>query len=59
MNLAYKLSRYFEDESPSCIYMPSPNLLLKMMRACIGVENTSDLWICSDQVAFNSGETPQ
>ena len=31
VNLAYLTSRYFTDQSPSCVFIPSPLLLFKMM----------------------------
>ena len=49
--MAYHDSLYDKDRSPMCIYMPSNEVLFKLMRACIGCEKAEDLWIytCSDQ----------
>ena len=42
--LIYERERYFEKESPKPIYIPSRKLMLKIMRACIGVHDEKDLW---------------
>lgn len=39
INLIYKFSRFFYDQSPSFIYLPSPSLLFQMMKACLGIKN--------------------
>ena len=36
VNLTYHLDRYFEENSPICVYIPSKLLVFKMMKACIG-----------------------
>ena len=41
----YAPSRYSPDYSPLLIYIPKKEVMFKMMRACIGVKCTSDLWI--------------
>lgn len=43
--MAYADSLYVSDRSPMCIYMPSNEVLFKLMRACIGCEKIEDLWI--------------
>ena len=30
------------------VYIPSPDLLFKMMRACIGCQSIKDLWIYNE-----------
>ena len=40
-----------EDCSPECLYIPSKQVLLKLMRACIDVKDESELW-------FNRIPTP-
>ena len=41
----YHQSRYKKENSPYCIYMPSKEIMLKIMRACIKVDKPEDLWI--------------
>jgi hypothetical protein len=43
-DLVYSQSRYVEEYSPLCIYNPAPEILLKIMRACIEVDEVSNLW---------------
>ena len=45
VNLVYNIERYLEENSPMCVYIPSKLVLLKMMRACLGIERVEDLWI--------------
>jgi hypothetical protein len=40
----YKDARYTPDHSPSVIYIPTKTLMIKMMRACIAVDDPADLW---------------
>ena len=44
LDFVYKETRYIKDNSPSCQYIPSRKMMLKLMRACIGIENEEDLW---------------
>lgn len=44
-SLTYPPARYHEDHSPMCIYIPSNQVLFKMMRAAIGVSRAEDTWI--------------
>jgi len=44
-NLTYNKRRYFPADSINCVYIPSNELLFKMMRACVGCEKVEDLWI--------------
>jgi len=43
--LVYHESRYDYDESPAILYIPSKLVMLKMMRACIGVDKKENLWM--------------
>lgn len=38
------MDRYVEERSPKCVYLPSEKVLFKLMKACILVENTHELW---------------
>ena len=40
----YPTFRYIKGQSPMQIYMPSKQILLKLVRACIGCSNESELW---------------
>ena len=40
----YNAKRYCKCHSPMSIYIPSNEMMLKMMRACIGVKCPCDLW---------------
>ena len=40
----YGPTRYIEGNSPVCIYIPAPEIMLKIMRACIDCKNTDELW---------------
>lgn len=44
LDFVYADSRYRKDNSPNCIYIPSRKVMLKIMRACIGVTEEKDLW---------------
>lgn len=48
-NLVYQSKRYAEDYSPMCVYIPSSEILFKMMRACIGTYAIEDLWIYNEK----------
>ena len=50
-DLAYPVPRYHDDRSPMCLYIPSPSVLFKMMRACIGVEEVEELWMYNENQA--------
>ena len=43
--LVYDESYYKEEYSPRIIYLPSKLVMIKMMRACIGVDKPQNLWI--------------
>lgn len=40
----YPDDRYRKGFCPYCIYIPRKEIMLKLMRACIGVRNPSELW---------------
>lgn len=42
---AYAESRLIKGFIPTVIYVPSEEMMFKMMRACIGVTDKKDLWI--------------
>ena len=44
-DLVYQDSRYVKETSPSVIYIPNKVVMIKIMRACIGVTYISELWI--------------
>ena len=48
-DLVYHKSRYTEDQSPSIIYIPSKIVMVKLMRACMGVTSNEQLWIYETQ----------
>ena len=52
INLTYDFDRYDEGASPMTVYYPSPDLLFKLMKACIGCDNIKDLWIYNED--FNA-----
>ena len=43
--LAYKRGRYLPTHSPKLVYMPTEAVMIKMMRACLGLKNLDELWI--------------
>ena len=45
MDLVYLESRYNKDFSPNFIYIPKKEVMLKIMRACVGVKKYTDFWI--------------
>ena len=47
-NLAYKAERYGSG-LPSCIFLPSNDVLFKLMRAGIGIQKIEDLWIYTEE----------
>ena len=44
-DLVYFRSRYIEGFSPYCVYIPKKEIMLKLMRACVSVPKSEDLWI--------------
>lgn len=48
-DLVYPIERYQSEYiAPLCIYIPSDELLFKLMRSCIGCDYIEDLWIYKD-----------
>lgn len=43
--LIYHESRYYYDSSPMTIFIPSKLIMIKIMRACIGIDRVENLWI--------------
>ena len=43
-DLAYPKDAYKKGQSPHVLYFPSKRLMFKIMRACIGVTSSKDLW---------------
>ena len=48
----YPDSRYMKGNSPYTIYIPSKEIMLKLMRACIKVKKVEDLWIYNQNLEF-------
>ena len=48
-NFVYAEERLQKEISPYCIFVPRKEVMWKMMRACIGCKETSDLWIFQDE----------
>jgi len=44
----YSDCRYYESCSPLCIYIPRKELMFKLMRACVEVKQTNELWFNSN-----------
>ena len=44
MGQGYQYCRYVKEHSPACLYIPSKQVMFKLMRACIHVEGPQDLW---------------
>ena len=44
ISLMYAEERYTSEYSPSCIYIPNKEIMLKLMRACIEVNHVKDIW---------------
>ena len=49
VDLVYARSRLEQDFSPLVVYLPTKQLMFKMMRACSGCFSDKDLW-------FNPGQ---
>lgn len=43
-SLVYHRQRFTPDHSPLQIFIPRRELLLKMMRACLGIKTEAELW---------------
>jgi hypothetical protein len=44
-DLVYPVSRYIEEYSPFCIYIPKKEIMLKLMRSSVMVKQKDELWI--------------
>ena len=44
-DLVYAPSRYVAEHSPIVIYLPNKSVMVKIMRACLGVNDLDELWI--------------
>ena len=42
--LVYDKCRYMEGYGPKCIFIPSKQIMFKLMRACVDVQDESELW---------------
>jgi hypothetical protein len=42
--LVYPAYRYVKGRCPYCIYIPRKEIMLKIMRACVGVDSVSEVW---------------
>lgn len=42
--LVYPKSRFTKEHTPMIIYVPSREMMIKIMRACMGCQNVNDLW---------------
>ena len=40
----YPKSRYLPDQSPAMLYVPSKYMMIKIIRACMGCTEPTDLW---------------
>ena len=49
--LIYPEHKYNSEQSPTCVYMPSRPMILKILRACMGVEQVEELWFNRDYAA--------
>jgi hypothetical protein len=45
VDLAYPVKCFNEETSPSCVYIPSCEIMFKLMKACVGCSTPEDLWI--------------
>ena len=43
--LVFSKSRFLPNTSPWCIFIPRPEMMFKIMRACICVDNANELWL--------------
>ena len=51
----YPDSRYFDGNSPYCIYIPCKEIMLKLMRACISVSEPRFLWVMKNRPKERGG----
>ena len=50
-DLAYFRERFTKGQSPGCIYIPSPEIMFKLMRSCVEVPDHRLLWFKIDDPA--------
>jgi len=43
-DMVYGPTRYIENFSPYCVYIPKQEMMFKIMRACVNVKDPMDLW---------------
>lgn len=48
-NLVYPKARYAKGQSPLMIYIPSKQIMLKIIRACIGCNIVEEIWLNRDE----------
>ena len=44
-DMVYGPTRYIKGFSPYCIYIPTKEIMVKIMRACVGVKDPKELWV--------------
>ena len=44
-DIVYPLSRYVQGQAPAPIYIPSKEIMINLMRACVSCGNEQELWI--------------
>ena len=47
----YRPHRYMKGNSPYCVYIPNKDIMFKLMRACLKVDEVEDLWCFSEDEA--------
>ena len=45
VNLIYPMNRYYDSQSPTPIFVPTSEVLFKMMKACVDIKKEEELWI--------------
>lgn len=55
-SLVYHRQRFTVDHSPVQIFIPRKELMLKMIRACVGVKMESKLWFNVQNTEYNKIE---
>ena len=48
-DIVYSRERYNADDSPAFTFLPKKLLMLKMIRACVDVQDPSELWFVESQ----------
>jgi hypothetical protein len=52
-DLVYQRSRYVKEHSPLHLYVPKKEIMLKIMRACVGIHKPQDLWFVQKKKALS------